>query len=94
MAKADLNPIETWRSSVGQAIHRCFALARLSQKEAAALIGREPAQIARWINGQERPQFDAIFAVDCLRHPLILALAEIAGSGVKIRTEISIERTA
>lgn len=94
MAKA-VHKVETdWREQLGASVSRCFALAGLSQKEAAALIGRDTAQIARWVNGQERPQFDAIFAVAQLRQPLVVALAELGGAGVEVTTSITIRRSA
>ena len=91
MAKA-LNKVETapMRTLIGQAIARAFALANLSQKEAAALIGRDTAQIARWISGEERAQMDALFAVEALRRPLVVAFAEVAGRGVEVVTEIRV----
>jgi hypothetical protein len=53
------------------------ALAGLSQKELAALVDRDTAQVARWVTSDERPQFDVLFAVPVLRQPLIHALAEL-----------------
>lgn len=94
MAKAELKNIETWKSSVGRAVQRCFALAGVTQKEGAALLDRDAAQVQRWIAGSERPQFDAIFAVESLRQPLVVALAELAGDGVEIITEIRVRRRA
>lgn len=95
MAKADLKKRETpWRVQVGHAIQRCFALAGVSQKEGAALLNRDPAQIARWMSGDERAQLDAIFAVDRLRQPIVIALAELAGEGVTITTMVQIKRLA
>lgn len=93
MAKADLKNLEDrWREQVGRAVQRCFLLAGRSQKEAAALIGRDAAQVQRWIAGTERPQFDAIFAVDELRQALVIALAELAGAGVEVETVVRISR--
>lgn len=86
---AEIGP---WRVALGRAIQRTFALAGVSQKEAAALIERDQAQIARWIAGSERPQMDAIFAVDALRQSLVVALAELAGAGVEIETVVRISR--
>jgi len=74
--------LDAWRTRIGEVIERAFALAGLTQKEAAALLDRDQAQIARWMNGSDRPQFDAIFAVESLRQPLIQALAELAGNVV------------
>lgn len=93
MAKADLKNRES-AQLIGRVVQRCFALAGISQKEAAALVNRDPAQVARWISGAERPQMDALLAVESLRQPLVIALAELAGSGVEVTTHIAIRRRA
>lgn len=94
MAKA-LKKIEDprWREQIGRAIERAIALAGLSQKEAAALLDRDQAQVARWIASTERPQLDAIFAVGLLRGPLVIALAELS-DGIDVITEIRVRRHA
>lgn len=96
MAKADLKNLERpWRERVGAALQRCFFLAGLSQKEVSGLLGhRDQAQVNRWIAGTERPQFDALFAVECLRQPMVIAFAELVGDGVEVVTEIRVRRTA
>src|SRR5687767_13457160 len=80
MLKADLRKAEIldWRADVGRAIERMRLLASLSLKELADAIQRDERQVARWIAGTERPQFDALFAVAALRQPLVVALAELA----------------
>jgi predicted XRE-type DNA-binding protein len=94
MAKA-LNKVEMpWRQRIGRAIERCIELAGLSQKEAAALLDRDQAQVARWISADERPQLDVIFSVDQLRRTLVIALAELDGDGVEVQTLITIRRIA
>lgn len=93
-AKADLNNLDPgWRARVGAAIARAFQLAGLSQKEAAAAVGHDQAQVARWLSGQERPQFDALFAVEALRAPLVIALAALA-EDIDVTTTITIRRSA
>jgi len=93
MAKADLKKVEpSWRTQIGRAIQRCFALAGLTQKEAAAKVDRDQAQVARWCSGAERAQFDALFAVEELRGPLVVALAELAG--VEVDTVIRVRVVA
>jgi hypothetical protein len=92
MAKADLKNVERWRELMGAAVRRCFSLAGVSQKEAAGLLDRDQAQVARWISGAERPQFDALFAAESLRQPLLLALAELAG--VEVETVVRVRRSA
>jgi len=93
-AKARLNSIElSWLPKIGAALRRAFQLANLSQKEVAALIGRDTAQVARWLSGQERPQFDVLFAVEALRGPLVIALAGLADD-IDVTTTISVRRRA
>jgi DNA-binding transcriptional regulator YiaG len=96
MAKADLKKVDAadFRKRIGLGLVRMRQLAGLSQKETAALIDRDVAQLARWEAGTERPQFDALIAVEVLRLPLLLAFAERAGVGVEIETSIRIRRTA
>lgn len=96
MAKADLNFVETsWREQIGKAIDEAIALANRTQKEVWAALGHQDgAQLNRWLSGKERPQFDALFAVEWLRQPLVIALAKLAGEGVEITTHIQIRRSA
>lgn len=98
MLKADLPDvrkpeISDWRIDVGAAIERMRRLAGLSLKELAAAIARDERQVARWIAGAERPQFDALFAVPALRQPLVIALAELAqADGIDVVTQITVRR--
>lgn len=39
-------------------------------------------------------QLDAVFAIDSLRQPLIVALAELGGAGVETTTVITIRKVA
>lgn len=98
MVKADLRKADgpDWRATLGAALERMRLLAGFaSLKELAAAIGRDERQIARWIAGSERPQFDALFAVPALRQPLVVALAELAlADGVDIVTQITVRRRA
>jgi transcriptional regulator with XRE-family HTH domain len=94
-ADRDLRKAENdgWKERVGKAIERTRTLATLTLKEFAAQVGRDERQVARWIDGTERPQIDAIFAVDHLRGPLVIALAELAHD-IEVITEIRIRRKA
>src|SRR5436190_24351515 len=81
MVKADLRKADLpgWREALGAALERMRLLAGFSSlKELSSAIGRDERQVARWIAGTERPQFDALFAVPALRQPLVVALAELA----------------
>lgn len=84
--------VDVWRAAVGQAIETTRLLAKLSLKEFAAVIERDERQVARWIAGTDRPQFDALFAAEALRQPLLIAFAELAGPSVDIETHITVRR--
>lgn len=97
--RADLRKAEIdWKPFIGGAIERTRMLLSLSLKEFAGLMPlpdgteRDERQIARWISGAERPQLDALFAVDAIRQPLVIALAELANA--EIVTQITIRRRA
>ena len=94
MVKADLrkSEIALWREQLGKAIERAKALSGLNLNQFADEIGRNERQVARWITGDERPQFDAIFASDKLRQPIVIALAEMAGDGVCVETIVRVRR--
>lgn len=92
-AKADLKNLDDWRARIGAAVARAFQFAGLSQKEAAAAVGHDQAQVARWISGAERPQMDALFAVEALRGPLVIAFAGLS-EDIEITTTIAIRRSA
>jgi ribosome-binding protein aMBF1 (putative translation factor) len=99
-AKADLRKTEmeqepaNWAAEIGRVVQRVRNFSGLSLKEFAAELGREERQVARWIAGTERPQFDVLFAVEAFRQPLIIALAELAGQGVEIETVVRVRRSA
>jgi DNA-binding transcriptional regulator YiaG len=96
MAKAGLPDVrkadvEAWKTEIGRVVRRVRGAQTL--KEFAAAIARDERQVARWEEGKERPQFDAIFAVRAFRGPLVLELAALA-EDAQIVTTISIRRVA
>lgn len=103
MAKADLKKVEAdYRKQVGECIRRARKTVDWTLKELGASIekatGRKPdsvdtAQLSRWEAGTERPHFDALFAVEALRGPLVIQLAGLSRE-IEIRTEILIRRSA
>lgn len=96
MAKADLRKAEitAWREHIGRAIERARTLRGWTLQELGREVKRDERQIARWIAGTERPQLDALFAVDSFRSPMVVALAELAGDNVEVTTQITVRRTA
>jgi hypothetical protein len=65
--------------------------ARLSLKEFAGKLGKDAAQIHRQMEGKERPQIEAVFAVPEFRAPLVQAMARITPG---MTTETVMRRTA
>lgn len=92
MVKAVL--LKAANNDTGRAIERARQLRGWSLKEFAGAAQRGERQIARWMDGTEHPQLDTLFAIVSFRQPLIVALAEIAGLGVNVRTTITMRRIA
>jgi hypothetical protein len=67
--------------------------ARLSLKEFAGKLNKDPAQVHRQMEGKERPQIEAVFAIREFRAPLVQALARITPE-IEVSTELRIRRTA
>lgn len=92
MAKANVQILDTthWLVLVGRSVSRAIARLGWSQKEAAAKIGVDEAELGKWLNGVRRPQLDKLFAVEALRQPLIEELADLAGA--EVTTQIRFAR--
>lgn len=87
-AKADLKGFETAaRSDFAEALDETRWRMRLSIKELAALLGKDMAQVSRWLSGQEPVQVAAVWSVKVLRQPFLKALAKIDGARVTERIE-------
>lgn len=67
--------------------------AGLSIKEFAARIGKDAGQVQRQMEGKERPQIEAVFAVPEFRAPLVIALSRITPQ-IEVSTELRIRRSA
>lgn len=70
----------------------CYDLG-LSLKEFAARLKRDDSQVKRQMEGKERPQIEAVFAVPEFRQALVIALARIT-PGMDVTTEIRAKRSA
>lgn len=93
--KADLRKPEPvdFQAEIAKCVTRARLLVGWSKKELAAAVNKNEAQVIRWESGKERPQFDALWSVEQLRAPLVLALAELA-KDVETETVIRIRRSA
>jgi transcriptional regulator with XRE-family HTH domain len=94
-AKADLRKAE--KDTLWVELGKCMVFvcydAGISLKEFAAKLGKDERQIARQMEGQERPQIETVFAVPEYRARLVEALARITPECV-VSTEIKVRRTA
>lgn len=97
MVKADLRKAERrdWPVEVGAAIRRARLVVGWSLKEFAAHLeaatekSRDERQIGRWEDGKETPQLAALFAIEQLRGPLVIQLANLAHE-IEVVTEIRV----
>ena len=94
-AKAGLRKTESdpHYARIGACIDEVRHFAGLTLKEFAAQLGKNESQMRRQIEGVERPQIEAVFAVDKFRAALVIALAKSA-AGVDVVTEIRVRRIA
>jgi hypothetical protein len=76
--------IDAWKPRLGDALERAVSLCGWSLKEFAGAVDRDPRQCARWMDGSERLQLDAVFAVERLRQPFVQALGELADADVQV----------
>lgn len=92
MARAALRKAETaaLQAQIGQCLNRARHWLGWSLKEAAAAIGRDERQVARWERGEERTPVDLVFAVPELQQPFVVQLAQL--SGAEARMTVSFAR--
>ena len=67
--------------------------AKLSIKEFAAKVGKDAGQVQRQMEGKERPQIEAVFAVPEFRAPLVIAMSRITPE-IECFTELRVRRSA
>src|SRR5687767_12303569 len=86
--KADVE----WRLALGRAVADAVSVVGWTLKEFAGAVDKDERQCARWLTGEDRPQFDVLFAVEALRVPLVVALARLAGPPIELETVIRCRR--
>jgi hypothetical protein len=95
MAKASIRKADTKAlyRSLGGAMEEVMRAFGLTLKEFAFQVGKDERQIARQIDGTDRPQIEAVFAVERFRGAMVIALARLAAD-VDVVTEIRVRRSA
>lgn len=96
MAKADLRKAEVGTNQVlGACMDDVRIACGMNLDEFAHALGKDPRQVKRQIQADERPQLEAVFAIDAFQIPLVVALANrIGDAAVELETVIRIRRTA
>jgi hypothetical protein len=95
VAVSDVRKAESdaeWTRAVGSVIDTVRTTHKLSLKEFADELQRDPRQVARWIDGKEHAQLAAVFAVARFRASCVVAFARLAA--LEIVTEIRVKESA
>lgn len=92
MAKASIPKADTaaFYAELGACIEEVRVTCGLTLKEFAFEVGKDERQLARQIAGVDRPQLEAVLAVERFRPMLVIALAKRA-SGMRIDTVVTFE---
>ena len=92
MAKADIRSAEVdpHYARLGACMTEVMRFLGLSLEEFAFALQKDERQVSRQMQGRERPQLEAVLAVDRFQGPMVIALARIS-SGVD--TVIHVRRT-
>jgi ABC-type Zn2+ transport system substrate-binding protein/surface adhesin len=93
MAKATVRKADDFHRVLGGAMADVMHTFGLSLKEFARELGKNERQIARQLDGTERPQIEAVFAVPRFQPAIVIALAKRA-TGVEVDTVIHVRRSA
>lgn len=94
MLKADLPKRENRKllEQIGACLDFARRMVGWTVDQLAAELQRDSKQVGRWIRGEERTQVDAVFGVELLRAPFVIALAQLAQC--EVETTVRIRRSA
>lgn len=93
MAKATIRKADELYPALGGCLDEVRRVAGLSLEEFAFALGKDSRQVARQIQGIDRPQLETVWAVVRFQAPLVIALARLVAE-VEMFTEMRIRRTA
>lgn len=95
MAKAGIrkSEIDPHHAQLGACLREVQHAFKLTLQEFAHALGKNESQVRRQMDGLERPQIEAVFAVEKFQGPLVIALAKLA-AGVEVDTVVHIRRIA
>ena len=70
------------RRLIAGVARRALVLRGWTGKEFAYAVGRSQAQVSHWLSGQDRLPLEDVLAIESMRQPIAVALAELAGAEV------------
>lgn len=79
-------------AKLGACMAEVMRFAGLSLEEFAFALKKDERQVSRQMQGRERPQLEAVLAVDRFQGPMVIALARVS-QGVEVDTVIHVRRT-
>lgn len=92
-AKPDPKPLGEvcFRRVIGRAIECALEASGISKQEASYAMGyANQSSLAKWISGEETPQFAKLWSIPRLRTPLVIALASACDTDVEVRTVVTV----
>lgn len=80
MLKADLRKADSADAlkEIGECLDFARRAAGWTLKELAGAVQRDERQVQRWMDGKENTNIAAVFAVERLRQPFVIALARLS----------------
>jgi hypothetical protein len=94
MAKASVRKADNPHAEMGAVVVAVRQASGLNLDEFALAIKKDPRQVKRWEEATDRPQIEAIYAVDAFKALVVEAMARPIGQRVAVKTVITIEKTA
>lgn len=94
MAKASVRKADNPHAEMGAVVADVRKASGLNLDEFAAAIKKDPRQVKRWEEATDRPQIEAVYAVDAFKPLVVEAMAQHSGHAVETETVIRIRRIA
>lgn len=94
MAKAAVRKADNPHAEMGAVVVAVRQASGLNLDEFAQVIKKDPRQVKRWEDATDRPQIEAIYAVDDFKPLVVEAMAQRSGHRVETEVVIRIKRSA
>ena len=94
MAKASVRKADNPHAEMGRVVADVRQASGLNLDEFAQAIKKDPRQVKRWEDAEDRPQIEAVYAVDAFKPLVVEAMARQNRQQIEIETVIRIRRIA